>query len=185
MNNDLLSELESDLGSLPEDGKLKQLEEQIVKMVSLERAIDQFEELLKETKEHLTHVSDKVIPDLMDEAGLAEFTTKSGFKVVVKPFYNGKITTENEGECFQWLEQSGNSGLIKHNVEVKLGRSEHELATKITAYLAGLGVDYSDKESVHWATLNAFIKEQITKGHAFPMELFNVFIGRTTKLKRV
>lgn len=185
MNNDILSEFEADLNSLPEDTKLKRLEEQISRMIALERTIEQLKDMLEETKTHLVKISDKVIPDLMDEAGLSEFTTKTGFKVMVKPFYNGKITAENETECFKWLEESGNSGLIKHNVEVKLGRSEHELATKITAYLTGLGVDFSDKESVHWATLNSFIKEQITQGKEFPNELFNVFVGRTTKLKRV
>lgn len=184
MNDDLLSELEQDSHQLPTDEKLQKIQALVKQMVSLERQVQLFEELLGETKKLLHKVSDFDIPSAMDEAGASSFTTDSGINVSVKQVYNGKITEENKEECFHWLEETGNSGLIKHNVEVKLGRSEHELALKIAGFLSGLGVEYTDKESVHWATLNSFIKEQITKGEDFPTELFNVYIGRTTKLKR-
>lgn len=183
-NEDFLKELAEDAENIPSDEKLEKLKQLIKKMVGLQQQVDQFDALMKQSKEILHQISDFDIPNAMDEAGVSSFTTDNGIAVLVKSIYTGKITDENKSECFRWLEHSGNSGIIKHQVEVKLGREEHELATKIKAYFDGIGVDYTDKESVHWATLNAFIKEQITSGKDFPMETFNVYVGRTTKLSR-
>ena len=46
------------------------------------------------------------------------------------------------------------------------------------------GISFTDKESVHPQSLNAFIREQTEKGKALPHDLLGVHIGQIAKIKR-
>lgn len=182
---DFLSELAIDAESIPSDEKLGRIKELVSQMGKLEKQIADLEDMTKTAKESLRQITDFKIPEAMAEAGTKVFVTDDGLKVEVKPFYSAKISEENRADCFDWLNVHGHSGLIKHQIVADLGKGEDSVAKQIAGYLSGMGISFTDKESIHHQTLQAFVREQIEKGNNFPIDLFNVFIGNTTKVKRV
>ena len=45
-------------------------------------------------------------------------------------------------------------------------------------------MDVTNKKWVEPMTLKAFIKEQVQKGQPIPFDIFNIYVGRKTKMKR-
>ena len=185
MNDDLLFEMLNDAQMVPSDDKLSVIKNLVNEMIKIQMSIAQLEEMLATSKERLQHLSSKSVPDALASANLKTFTTDNGFKVEIKPVITAKIDDSNRQKCHDWLIQTGNSGLIKHVISADFDKGEDALARQLIKFLQAIEAPYTDKEAVHWATLNAFVKEQINKGADFPLDMFKVFIGNTTKIKSV
>jgi hypothetical protein len=148
----------------------------------LEQQVQEIEDRLKDKKEQLKKVQEFDLPEAMAEVGVASFTMANGCKVNVKPYYSGKIDEENCDACFGWLRDNEFGDLIKHELTIGLPKGEDEKAKELTATLRAMGLGYKDKEGVHPSTLSAFIREQVEKGAAFPLETFKAYIGRKAKI---
>lgn len=150
--------------------------------LALEQQVEEIEARLKDKKEQLKKVQEFDLPEAMAEVGVASFTMANGCKVAVKPYYSGKIDEENCDACFGWLRENDFGDLIKHEFAVSLPKGEDDKAKELMATLRALGLGYKDKEGVHPQTLSAFIREQVEKGAAFPLETFKAYIGRKAKI---
>jgi predicted transcriptional regulator len=148
-----------------------------------EIAVLEAEEALSKAKKHLADVSERQIPELMDEAGVAEFTTADGLKIQVLEKIRASIPKTAQGAAFAWLREHGHESLIKNIVEVKFSAGEDEKAEEILHLLQEHGTEPSAEKSVHASTLAAFIKEQLTAGVEVPLELFGAFRQRYAKIK--
>lgn len=156
------------------------LQRQIVK------AIADLENSLELQKEKLRRIVEQDLPEAMDAVGMLSFTLDDGAKISVKPFYSASISEERKDEAFDWLKENDFDGLIKADVSVKFGKGEFEVAQEFLNFIRGFNqktIDPEYKESVHWQTLRAFVKEQIEGGHPLPLDLFGVFVGRKAELK--
>lgn len=166
-----------------DDSGLKRVSQLAENMLELENQIKGLNDLAAELAEQHKKISEYDLPDAMTQAGMRKFTLTNGASVEVKPFYSGKINDDNRDKAFEWLRSNELGDLIKHELTVPLGRGNEDLAKEIKDFLVKVKAQYVDKESVHHSTLNAFIKEQIEAGRAFPMETFNAYVGRRAKIK--
>lgn len=181
----LLSEMMDDADILPSTDKLSNINVLYSKMVALQGIVDDLEARLKLEKQRLVKVTDYDLPAAMSEAGCKKFVTSDGFQLEVKQFYTAKIDDNNREQCYSWLRDHEFGGIIKHQIAVNFNKGEDNLASKLKENLEKVGLTYSDKESIHPQTLNAFVRERVEKGDNFPLNTFNVFIGNTTKCKKV
>ena len=174
--------MSNDTQMIPNIDVLATLSEQAERQITLERQIEDAEEVVKALKEAFREVSQQIIPKLMDKAGMSEFKLKDGSKVSVTPFYAGKITSD---AGYEWLKDNGHGDMVKSIFEVQypFTASEEELEVYLDK-LNDLGLNYIDKKSVHHMTLGAWLKEQDLNGSPAPIDLFNVYQGYKTKISR-
>lgn len=178
----LAEEMMRDRMAAPADEGLKRVSAAAEKLLLLQAEADKLEEALASKKEELRMVAEGTLPEAMAEVGIAEFKLNDGSKITVKPFYSASIGDSNREDCHSWLRENGFGDLIKHELTVQLGRDRDAVAAELKVVLKEKDLPYVDKEGVNSSTLNAFVKEQVEKGKALPLDKFKVFIGRKAKV---
>ena len=169
------------LDSIDESSKLSA---QVVKLTNLEDELADKETELKELKRKVELVSGEVIPTLMQEMNISTLKLADGTSVEVKPIYGASILVAKREEAFKWLRDNGLGDLIKNDVTVTFGMSEDIRASDYASLAKRQGYEPIQKVSVHTGTLKALVRERIESGKEIPTELFNVFAGNQTKVKR-
>jgi hypothetical protein len=97
--------------------------------------------------------------------------------------YSASITEARRAEAFQWLRDHGFDDIIKNTVSVRFGRGEDELCNRLLGMLGQQGFPVEQSEKVEPSTLKAWVKERVTRGEQFPMELFGAYIGKKASIK--
>ena len=157
---------------------------QIKKLEGLQAALQDKEEDVKVLKRDLEHLSGEVIPTMMSEMGLSHLKLMDGSSVDVKPHYNATITQANKEAAFNWLRNNGLGDIIKNEISVSFGRNEDNKAADYAALAQERGFQPTQKLKVEPLTLKALVRERIEAGKEMPTELFNVFVGNKTTIKR-
>ena len=184
--NPLLDEMAEDAkspASALDEEKLAGLAKAVKKMLELEQAIEQTQQVLKDLTEGYIALERGVIPDIFEELGVKEFSFTDGLKISVKREFAANISEVNKPAAFKWLGKNGHDAIIKHDVIIKLQKGEKEAYEELTNDLNLLGVAYDDKEYVHPQTLKAFVKEQMEAGTDIPQDSFGIFPVRIAKIK--
>ena len=182
MNNiDFEQDQRKDLDSVNESNKLS---DQVVKLTTLEDELANKEMELKELKRKVELVSGEVIPTMMQEMNISTLKLADGSSVEVKPRYGASILIAKREEAFKWLRDNGLGDLIKNEVTVAFGRNEDTRASDYANLAQGQGYEPIQKLKVEPMTLKALVRERIESGKEIPTELFNVFVGNQTKIKR-
>ena len=163
---------------------IRSLADQVERLESLQSRLELQEENMKSTKKELEHLSGEVIPTMMAEMGLSQLKLMDGSLVDVKPFYSANITVANKEKAFNWLRDNGLGDIIKNDVTVSFGRNEDNKAADYAELARGQGLQPTQKLKVEPMTLKALVRERIEGGKEMPTELFNVFIGNKTNIKR-
>ena len=163
---------------------IQSLADQVERLEKMNRGIEKTEESLKEQKKQKDHVSMEVIPTLMSEMGLAELKLIDGSMVTVKPNYSASITVANREAAFNWLRNNGLGDIIKNEISVSFGRNEDNKAADYATLAQERGFQPTQKLKVEPMTLKALVRERIEAGKEMPTELFNVFVGNQTTIKR-
>jgi phosphoenolpyruvate-protein kinase (PTS system EI component) len=118
------------------------------------RRIAETETYLKARQEDYREVTERQIPALMAELGLADVTLTDGTKVAVSEDIKASITQEKQDAAFLWLQENGHGGMIK----------------TVT------------KTSVHPQSLMALMRELLERGDNVPLETFSIFRYTKTKI---
>ena len=182
MNNiDFEQDQRKDLDSVNESNKLS---DQIVKLTNLEDELANKEKELKELKRKVELVSGEIIPTMMQEMNISTLKLADGTSVEVKPVYGASILVAKREGAFKWLRDNGLGDLIKNEVTVAFGRNEDTRASDYANLAQGQGYEPIQKLKVEPMTLKALVRERIESGKEIPTELFNVFVGNQTKIKR-
>jgi len=178
--DEVFLDAEAALSEIPAQEKLESVSKLAQEQLALEQEIARIEAELSEKKKAYSELSEIKIPELMEEIGIDEFRLANGVRVSVNPFYSGKIT---DIAAYKWLEENGEADIIKGEVSIPFpkGFSKQHLRA-IVNVSKELGLDAQVGEQVHPSTLRAWIKEMIQSGKQFPRELFNVYVGKRTKL---
>ena len=130
----------------------------------------------------------------------------NGYKLTLKPVVSGSIPSmsainkekdpekkeelqEQRESCFEFLENNNADSLISTTVKADIKRSEKSIENtkKIIDFINSLGLDCFYEKSVHYQTLNSFIKEQLNNegGIDIPFDLFNIFVGKKATIKKI
>ena len=163
---------------------LQTLADQVEKLESLQARLDLQEDNIKNTKKQLEYISGEVIPTMMSEMGLSHLKLVDGSTVDVKPNYSANISIANREKAFNWLRENGLGDIIKNEISVSFGRNEDNKAADYAALAEERGYQPTQKLKVEPMTLKALVRERLEAGKEMPTELFNVFVGNKTTIKR-
>jgi len=163
---------------------VQSLADQVERLESLQTRLELQEDNIKNTKKELEYVSGEIIPTMMAEMGLAHLKLMDGSSVDVKPHYSATITQANKEAAFNWLRNNGLGDIIKNEISVSFGRNEDTRAADYAELAKGRGFSPTQKLKVEPMTLKALVRERIEAGKEMPTELFNVFVGNKTTIKR-
>ena len=160
------------------------LADKIQELESLQSRLELQEDNIKNTKKELENLSGEVIPTMMSEMGLSHLKLVDGSSVDVKPNYSASITIANREAAFNWLRNNGLGDIIKNEILVSFGRNEDNKAAGYAELAKSHGFEPTQKLKVEPMTLKALVRERLEAGKEMPTELFNVFVGNKTTIKR-
>ena len=163
---------------------IQSLADQVERLENLQKEVEDADKQLKEKKKNLDYLSGEVIPTMMSEMGLSHLKLMDGSSVDVKPNYSANITIANREAAFNWLRNNGLGDIIKNEISVSFGRNEDNKAADYAALAQERGFQPTQKLKVEPMTLKALVRERIEAGKEMPTELFNVFVGNKTTIKR-
>ena len=163
---------------------IQSLADQVERLEDLQKRLELQEENMKNTKKELEHISGEVIPTMMSEMGLSHLKLMDGSSVDVKPNYSATITVANREAAFNWLRQNGLGDIIKNEISVSFGRNEDNKAADYAELAKGHRFEPTQKLKVEPMTLKALVRERLEAGKEMPTEIFNVFVGNKTTIKR-
>ena len=163
---------------------IQSLADQVERLEALQQRLELQEDNIKNTKKELDHISGEVIPTMMSEMGLSHLKLMDGSSVDVKPNYSATITVANREAAFNWLRNNGLGDIIKNEILVSFGRNEDNKAADYAALAQERGFQPTQKLKVEPMTLKALVRERLEAGKEMPTELFNVFVGNKTTIKR-
>mgnify|MGYP001032616779 FL=1 len=175
---------EFDVGTSVPSDKLEQLHTLLEETIALEGAVTQMEEDLKAAKATLHNLRTTRIPDLMAELQMEEVSFK-GWQVKVDDFVSGSLPkdAEKKAKAIAWLEANDAAGLIKTEVGVSFGRSEHEAANSLWHQLESDGLPATLNSNVHAQTLQAFARQRIRDGDPIDTDALGLYVGKVAKMK--
>ena len=163
---------------------INKLADKIKELQAVEKAIELDEKQIKEKKKHLEYLSGEIIPTMLSEMGLSSLKLQDGSSVEVKTNYSATITQAKKEEAFNWLRQNGLGDIIKNEIVVSFGRSEDDKAAAYADLAKGQGLEPTQKLKVEPMTLKALVRERLEGGKEMPTELFNIYVGNKTTIKR-
>ena len=163
---------------------IKTLSDEVLKLRAMEDQLKTMEEALKNKKKEIDRISGEVIPTMLSEMGLSQLKLADGSAVDVKPFYSASISAQNKDKAYQWLRNNGLGDIIKNEISVSFGRNEDNKAANYAELAKSNGFQPTQKLKVEPMTLKALVRERIEAGKEMPTEIFNIFIGNKTTIKR-
>lgn len=162
--------------------------ERIVKMANqlaeAKQSVTDLSAALKDEKERVRRLSTEDLPTLMQEAGLGAIELENGDKVSLRENVSVNITEARREAAMKWLTDNNFGGIIKTHVGIDFSADEFESAEETTNRLQGEGLPATKQQTVHPATLKAFVKEQLQKGAEIPFDLFGVYPYAEATIKK-
>jgi hypothetical protein len=171
-------------GSSPFDktNDMTDLSSEVDKLSNLQDEIKASEDKISELKREEQRLS--VIPTLLAESGFTSIKLADGSSLEVKPYYNASIAIRNRDAAYNWLRENGLGDIIKNEVAVSFGRDEDTKAMAYANLAKSQGFEPAQKLKVEPMTLKAMVRERVEKNLPVPEDLFNVFVGNRTTIKR-
>ena len=163
---------------------IQSLADQVEKLESLNTRLQLQEDNIKNTKKDIERISGEVIPTMMTEMGLSELKLQDGSHLKVATSYRATISEANKEAAFNWLRNNGLGDIIKNEISVSFGRNEDNKAANYAELAKGQGFQPTQKMKVEPMTLKALVRERIEAGKEMPTEIFNIFVGNKTTIKR-
>ena len=163
---------------------INKLADKIKELQASQLELQEQEDAIKQKKKDIEHLSGEVIPTMLSEMGLSYLKLQDGSSVEVKTNYSATITQAKKEEAFNWLRENGLGDIIKNEISVSFGRNEDNKAADYANLARGQGLEPKQKLKVEPMTLKALVRERIEAGKEMPTEIFNIFVGNKTTIKR-
>jgi len=163
---------------------INKLADKIKELQAYQQQLEVQEDAIKQKKKDIEHLSGEVIPTMLSEMGLSFLKLQDGSSVEVKTNYSATITQANKEAAFNWLRENGLGDIIKNEISVSFGRNEDNKAADYAELAKSQGLDPRQKLKVEPMTLKALVRERIEAGKEMPTEIFNIFVGNKTTIKR-
>ncbi len=133
-----------------------------------EVVVASLESQLKNAVIRLEDVSKRELPLLLQDLNVAKLPLANGAEVKLKKKVVASVLKEHEPEFIAWLVKKGFGALPKRKVTVEFPMGSFKKAGQLLGYLKRWYKEFifTDNESVHASTLNAWAKEVTEKNHA-------------------
>lgn len=194
----VLSQLSDDLMSAPvaTGDKLDRLREVVREVRNNQSEVADLRERIDLIEKRNSYLLTKELVDMFTEAQVPELVLGAegnwpAYRAVKVPYYKANISSEWDDERqqrgFQELEKHGAQDLIRTLVTVDLprGKGQRAKADKLLRWLDKNGYNCSEKLSVPWNTLTAWLREQFTKFPNEPkpdLEAIGAHVGEVVRL---
>ena len=163
---------------------INKLADKIKELQAQQEQLQIQEDAVKQKKKDIEYLSGEVIPTMLSEMGLSFLKLQDGSSVEVKTNYSATITQAKKAEAFNWLRENGLGDIIKNEISVSFGRNEDNKAADYANLAKSQGLDPMQKLKVEPMTLKALVRERMEAGKEMPTELFNIYVGNKTTIKR-
>ena len=163
---------------------INKLADKIKELQANQQQLQIQEDAIKQKKKDIEYLSGEVIPTMLSEMGLSFLKLQDGSSVEVKTNYSATITQANKEAAFNWLRENGLGDIIKNEISVSFGRNEDNKAADYANLAKGQGLEPTQKLKVEPMTLKALVRERMEAGKEMPTELFNIYVGNKTTIKR-
>ena len=163
---------------------INKLADKIKELQAQQEQLQIQEDAVKQKKKDIEYLSGEVIPTMLSEMGLSFLKLQDGSSVEVKTNYSATITQAKKAEAFNWLRENGLGDIIKNEISVSFGRNEDNKAADYAELAKGQGLEPQQKLKVEPMTLKALVRERMEAGKEMPTELFNIYVGNKTTIKR-
>ena len=163
---------------------INKLADKIKELQAQQEQLQIQEDAVKQKKKDIEYLSGEVIPTMLSEMGLSFLKLQDGSSVEVKTNYSATITQANKEKAFNWLRENGLGDIIKNEISVSFGRNEDNKAADYAELAKSQGLDPMQKLKVEPMTLKALVRERMEAGKEMPTELFNIYVGNKTTIKR-
>ena len=141
-------------------------------------------ENLDRIKARIVDLAERQIPELMDNLGVEQFRTTSGFEITVRKTIRASVPASRRDEAMQWLDDHGHGGIIKRNITVGFNRDQEGDASVLQDELSDRFENVKADRKVEPSTLRAFIADQLEAGAAVPLDLFGAWEQRVARVSR-
>jgi len=167
-----------------DENKVGKITEKCNELQDLQKEIATKKAELSVVEDRANLLQERVIPDLMQEAGVSSIKLANGSSVEVKPSIKASITLGNAEKAYSWLRDNGHGDLIKNTLTASFNKEEDARASSLMKMFEEQGYTYQRKEKVEPMTLKAFVSDQIERGKDIPMDLFSIYITNKTTIKQ-
>lgn len=156
------------------------IHEKIEELNRVNKEVKQKEEELDKVRHKQIELSQNVIPELMENMGQTGLKSDK-FDVNIKYRLRPNLPKESEERrtALSWLAENGFADAFTYKVIIHF--DDYDSAKEFSDVTAGSYVE----QYIHPQTLEALINEQAGINPDFPIDLFNVFEQRQTKLKEL
>jgi hypothetical protein len=163
---------------------------------------------LEEIKSRVRTIQQEELPAVMRAVGQNVIGLAEGVQITLRPFYHANIAAdwpeEKRQAAFDYLEARGDGDLIKLNVSYAFRRGQlndavwlkttvDALAASLNATLSEFGVaveeggvsipDPTVRTEVHYATLTAYVREQLEAGREIDLDVLGAQVGEIAEIK--
>jgi hypothetical protein len=136
---------------------------------------------LKRLKSAADKFETELLPDALDQAGIASIVLSNGTKIEIANVVFAKIPEKHTTEAIQWLHDKGHGGIIKDTLTVMPDNTNY---ADFIQRLEAEGTPFRHTHGIHHQTLKKFVKERIEEeDKEFPRRLFGVFEKRVAQVK--
>lgn len=154
-------------------------------MKELKENIDDLTETLGELNKQYIHISQHVIPSMLDELGMKSFDLKDGGRISVKDFMSGSLPKDPQQfeAAVDWLKDNDLESILKTHVNLQFGKGSDNEAKNLLAMLREQGYEPNSQYTAHPQTLYASIRELMKDGKTIPFELLGLYVGKRAEIK--
>lgn len=162
--------------TIPSNAEVVEIAALAERQLEQQAEVEHLEAFLKTATAALRQTQEVDLPNAMHQAGVSEIKLPSGEEITIKEDVYASLPKDARGDdALQWLRDNGFGDVIKNEVRVAFGKGEEEQAAALVKECGVNGWNnVSSATTVHSGTLKALVREQLSKGADFPMELFGV-----------
>ena len=124
----------------------------------LKKTIEDEEERISLLKHKARDLEERIIPEMMQEAGVSLLKLSDGSTVEVKPFYAAKIPESRVDEAFSWLRGKGFEDIIKNTVTASFNRGQDNQVSELIKVCDDHGFNYNKKEKMYVLDMQQIFK---------------------------
>lgn len=143
------------------DEELKSISALAERQMVLEDWIENQEARLEEAKRNYFKITAELLPEAMRTAGVKKFELDNGCELNLSSKIRANITEANHDWAMGWIMESGNGSIIRNKFDMSFGADEGAQAEAFSNELDKMELDYNQKKSIPWNTLDAFVRTEI------------------------
>mgnify|MGYP005839196511 CR=1 FL=1 len=166
------------------NGVLKSLADELQ---SAEHEIQRLTEQLEVANSYRKDIAEKRIPEATD--GLeGKFNLGDGRELQVKEEIRSSIAGDKRIPAIQWLDDNDYGHIVKRQVIFEFPKGDEKRCEKFISAIKELDLGplvMKSNFTVHPATLNSWVKEQLGEGVELPADTFGIFRQRIAKVKEL